>query len=114
MGGPPESVQHGGRGRNNWPWMLLVWGQYSGGGLRAELARWAGALQRAVAMEPSLTTNLVHVLQRQTQGLVCGACGRQDSVQGLQEGHATGIPFLPLHFPALEPGHLGRKKKAPS
>lgn len=96
------------------PWMLLVWGRFSGGGLRAELARWAGAMQRAVAMWTSLTANLVHILQWQTQGLVCGACGGQDGVQGLQKGHATGIPFLPLHFPALEPGHLGRKKKAPS
>ena len=96
------------------PWMLLVWGRFSGGVLRAELAWWTGAQQQVVALGPSLTTNLVHILQWQTQGLVCGACGGQDGVQGLQEGHATGVPFLPLHFPALEPGHLGRKKKAPS
>ena len=78
------------------PWMLLVWGQFSGGGLRAELARWAGALQRAVAMWPSLTANLVHILQWQTQGLVCGACGGQDGVQGLQEGHAV-LPRSAVH-----------------
>lgn len=114
MGGPPESVQHGGRGRNNWALDAPGLGPVLRRGLRAELAWWAGALQQVVALGPSLTTNLVHILQWQTQGLVCGACGGQDGVQGLQEGHATGVPFLPLHFPALEPGHLGRKKKAPS
>lgn len=70
--------------------------------------RWAGRLQEHPV--PSLTTNLVHVLQGQAQGLVRGACGGQDGVQGLQQGHATGVPFLTLHFPALEPRHLGRKQ----
>lgn len=64
-------------------------------------------------MAPSLTPDLVHILQWQAQGLVCGASRGEDRVQSLKQGHATCIPFLALHFPALEPWHLSREEKAP-
>lgn len=53
-----------------------------------------------------LTSDLVDVLEGQAQGFICGAGRGQDGVQGLQEGHPTGVAFLALHLPAFEPRHL--------
>lgn len=58
-----------------------------------------------------LTSNLVDILEGQAQGFVCGAGWGQDGVQGLQQGHPTGIAFFALHLPAFEPRHLGREQQ---
>ena len=53
-----------------------------------------------------LTADLVDVLEGQAEGLVGGAAGGQDGVQGLQQGDPAGVAVLALHLPALEPAHL--------
>ena len=45
-------------------------------------------------------------LQRKPERLVSGPGGRNDSVKSLEESHAAGLTLLPLHVPALVPGHL--------
>ena len=45
-------------------------------------------------------------LQRKPERLVSGSGGRDDGVKSLQESHAAGLTLLPLHVPALVPGHL--------
>merc|ERR1712003_213500 len=54
----------------------------------------------------SNTSDFVHILKGQPEGLVGGSGGRDDSVKGLEEGHATCLAFLPLHGPSLVPGHV--------
>ena len=55
---------------------------------------------------PTLASNLVHILQGQSERLVGGSLGRENGVQGLEEGLAAAVPLLPLHGPALVPAHL--------
>ena len=45
-------------------------------------------------------------LEGQPEGLVSGPGGGNDRVKGLEEGHAAGLAFLPLHVPSLVPGHV--------
>ena len=45
-------------------------------------------------------------LEGQPEGLVSGPGGGNDSVKGLEEGHAAGLALLPLHVPSLVPGHV--------
>merc|ERR1719402_1474840 len=52
-------------------------------------------------------SNFVNILEGQTQGLVGRSLGRDDGVEALEEGDATGLPFLALDSPALVPGHVG-------
>merc|ERR1719225_1666299 len=52
------------------------------------------------------TSNFVHILEGQPEGLVSGSGGRDDSVKSLEEGHAAGLALLPLHVPSLVPGHV--------
>ena len=52
------------------------------------------------------TTNLVHVLERQTEGLVGRTGRRVNGVDGLEEGLASGLG-LGLLLPALVPGAVG-------
>merc|ERR1719442_182970 len=54
------------------------------------------------------TSNFVNILEGQTQGLVGRSLGRNDGVEALEEGDATGLSFLALDSPALVPGHVGR------
>ena len=53
------------------------------------------------------TADLVHVLERKTEGLVGRASRLVDSVDGLQEGLAGGLG-LGLFLPSLVPGAVGR------
>ena len=53
-------------------------------------------------------TDLVNVLEGKPEGLVGGPAGRDGGVEGLKEGHAIGLALLPLHGPALVPGHVLR------
>merc|ERR1719273_1382055 len=53
-------------------------------------------------------SNFVDILKGQPEGLVGGPAGGNDGVEGLKEGHAVGLAFLPLNVPALVPGHVGR------
>ena len=48
------------------------------------------------------SSNLVHILEGQTEGLVSGSAGRDDRVKRLKESHTTRLSFLPLHTPALK------------
>ena len=59
-----------------------------------------------------LTADLVDVLEGQAEGLVGGAAGGQDGVEGLQQGGAVGVSVLALHLPSLEPAHLQRTRTA--
>merc|ERR1719219_1868809 len=52
------------------------------------------------------TSDLVDILQGKPERLVSGSGWRNDSVKSLQESHAAGLSLLPLHVPALVPGHL--------
>ena len=45
-------------------------------------------------------------LEGQSEGLVSGPGGGNDSVEGLEESHAAGLALLPLHVPSLVPGHV--------
>merc|ERR1719367_2042523 len=56
----------------------------------------------------SNTSDFVNILEGQPEGLVSGPGGRDDSVKGLEESHAAGLAFLPLHVPSLVPGHVLR------
>lgn len=51
------------------------------------------------------TTDLVDILQRESQGLVSGTLRRVDVVDGLEEGLALGGASLGLLGPSLVPGH---------
>ncbi len=56
-----------------------------------------------------VTSDLVHILEGKTQGLVSGASWGIDVVQSVKQGLA-GVFLLVLallHFPLLEPGHVG-------
>lgn len=53
------------------------------------------------------TTDLVHVLKGQTEGLVRGTLGGLDGVNGLEKGLAGGLASLGLLLPALVPGAVG-------
>uniref|UniRef100_A0A1L8EJ06 Uncharacterized protein n=2 Tax=Haematobia irritans TaxID=7368 RepID=A0A1L8EJ06_HAEIR len=53
------------------------------------------------------TTDFVNILQGQTQRLVCGTGGWQDSIQSFDEGLAFSVTFLTFDLPALEPVHVG-------
>merc|ERR1719186_600967 len=53
------------------------------------------------------TSNFVNILEGQTQRLVGRSLGRDDGVEALEEGDATGLSFLALDSPALVPGHVG-------
>merc|ERR550525_1853966 len=52
------------------------------------------------------TSDFVDILQGKPEGLVSGSGGRDDSVKSLQESHAASLTLLPLHVPALVPGHV--------
>merc|ERR1719356_2252365 len=52
-------------------------------------------------------SNFVDILEGQPEGLVGGPAGGNDGVKGLKQGHAVGLTLLPLHVPALVPGHVG-------
>merc|ERR1719219_1916552 len=49
---------------------------------------------------------ILDILQGKPERLVSGSLGRNDGVKSLQESHAAGLALLPLHVPALVPGHL--------
>merc|ERR1719508_419766 len=53
-------------------------------------------------------SNFINILEGQTQGLVGRSLGRDDRVEALEKGDATGLSFLALDSPALVPGHVGR------
>merc|ERR1719446_1499070 len=55
----------------------------------------------------SNSSNFVNILEGKAQRLVCGSLGRDDGVEALKEGDATGLAFLALHGPSLVPGHVG-------
>lgn len=53
------------------------------------------------------TANLVHVLERETEGLVSWASGGLNGINGLEEGLSSdGRTALAFLGPALEPGHV--------
>ena len=51
-------------------------------------------------------SDFVDILEGQPEGLVGGSGGGNDGVESLEESHAAGVTLLPLHLPALVPGHL--------
>lgn len=55
----------------------------------------------------SNATDLVDILEGKTEGLVRGALGHLDGVDGLEEGLAGGLASLGLLLPALVPGAVG-------
>jgi hypothetical protein len=55
----------------------------------------------------SNTTDLVNVLEGQTEGLVCGTLGGLNGVNGLEKGLAGGLASLGLLLPTLVPGAVG-------
>jgi len=55
----------------------------------------------------SNTTDLVNVLEWQTEGLVSGTLWWDDGVKGIQEGGSGSFAFLPFDGPALVPAHVG-------
>lgn len=55
----------------------------------------------------SNTTDLVDILEGQTQGLVGGTLGGLDGVNGLEQGLAGDLATLALLLPALVPGAVG-------
>merc|ERR1719510_794421 len=52
------------------------------------------------------TSDFVDILQGKPERLVSGSGGRNDGVKSLQESHAARLALLPLHVPALVPGHV--------
>merc|ERR550534_1332108 len=54
----------------------------------------------------SNTSDFVDILEGQPKGLVSGPGRGNDRVKVLEEGHAAGLAFLPLHVPSLVPGHV--------
>lgn len=57
------------------------------------------------ALSPHLQS-CIQVLQRQPQGLVDRASGREDGVQSFQQSHPGGAALLLLNLPALESRHM--------
>lgn len=55
------------------------------------------------------TTDLVDVLERETEGLVGGSGRGLDGVDGLEEGLTLGNTRLGLLGPSLVPGHATRE-----
>lgn len=55
----------------------------------------------------SNTTNLVHILEGKTEGLVGGTLGGLNGVDGLEQGLSGGLASLGLLFPTLVPGAVG-------
>lgn len=55
------------------------------------------------------TTDLVDVLERETEGLVGGSGRGLDGVDGLEKGLTLGNTGLGLLGPSLVPGHAARK-----
>lgn len=55
----------------------------------------------------SNTTNLVHVLEGKTKGLVGGTLGGLNGVNGLEQGLSGGLASLGLLLPTLVPGAVG-------
>lgn len=53
-----------------------------------------------------LTSNFVHILERQSQRLVCWSFWWKDGIQGFKQGLPAGITILSLDAPALEPLHV--------
>jgi len=56
----------------------------------------------------SNTSDLVDILEGETEGLVVWPLWGDDSVEGVQEGLAGSLAFLALNGPSLVPGHVGR------
>merc|ERR550534_2893258 len=54
----------------------------------------------------SNSSDFVHILKGQSEGLVGGPGGRDDRVKSLKEGHAASLALLPLHSPSLVPAHV--------
>merc|ERR1712012_1033479 len=54
----------------------------------------------------SNASDLVDILEGQTEGLVGGPLGWDDSVKGIQKSGAGSVTLLTLDFPALVPGHV--------
>merc|ERR1712012_219223 len=54
----------------------------------------------------SNTSDLVDILEWETERLVSGSGGWNHSIQSLEESHAAGVTLLPLNLPSLVPGHL--------
>merc|ERR1719219_656916 len=52
------------------------------------------------------TSDLVDILQGKPERLVSGPLGRNDSVKSPAWSSPAGLALLPLHVPALVPGHL--------
>ena len=58
------------------------------------------------------TSDLIDVLQRQSQRLISGALRWIDVVQGIHNRHAAVLLLVRLrHLPSLEPRHLGTAVK---
>ena len=55
----------------------------------------------------SNTADFVHILERETEGLVGRSDGGLDRVDGLKESESLGCTGLGLLLPTLEPGHVG-------
>ena len=55
-----------------------------------------------------VTSNLVDVLEWETERLVGGALRWDDGVESIEQGLAGGVSVLALDVPSLEPGHVGR------
>jgi hypothetical protein len=55
------------------------------------------------------TTDLVYILQRETEGLVCRPCRGLDTVDSIKESFALNHTTLGLTRPALVPWHAARK-----
>lgn len=56
------------------------------------------------------TSDLVNILEGETEGLVRGADGGLDGVDGLEEGESLGDTGLGLLGPSLVPGHAEKGK----
>ena len=57
------------------------------------------------------TTDLVDILERETEGLVGGTDGGFDGIDGVEKGLTLGDTTLGLLGPALVPRHAEKKKK---
>merc|ERR1740129_1242118 len=55
----------------------------------------------------SNSSNFVNILKGQTEGLVCGASGGNDGIEGFQERCSLTGSLLGGDLPALVPGHVG-------
>jgi len=54
----------------------------------------------------SNTSNLVYILEWETEGLVCGALGGLDAVKALEQRESSALLASLLCLPSLEPAHL--------